>query len=92
MHMPIATNCNRLLAAVTAALLFAATGTANARFYRSEEIRPLWIKMDLDGDGYVSAVEVRAQEPRLLRAFRKADHDRDGRLDLREFEVLLISL
>jgi Ca2+-binding EF-hand superfamily protein len=81
-----------LVAAIAAVSLCTVAGPASAGFYRSEEIRPLWTKMDLDRDGYISAEELRVAEPGLLRAFRKADHDRDGRLDLREFEVLLISL
>lgn len=83
----------RYLAAVAVALVLGgAAATASAGFYRIEEIKPLWIKMDLNGDGYVSREELQAQEPRMIKRFRRADYNHDGKLDLREFELLLISL
>ncbi|MGH8629258.1 MAG: hypothetical protein ACREU7_00640 [Burkholderiales bacterium] len=77
-------------------LLMISLGTfslpAVAGFYGLEEVRPLWIKADLNGDGYVTEDELCAEDLRLTPGFRQADHNRDGKLDLREFEVLLISL
>lgn len=82
----------KYLIATAGLIIGAAAATANAGFYSIEEVKPLWIKMDLNGDGFVSWDEIRAQEPRMMRRFHRADFNRDGKLDLREFEELLISL
>jgi hypothetical protein len=85
--------CGKVL---TVGLLAASLGMpampASAGFYLLEEVKPMWVKLDLNGDGYVTQDELCAEDPRLVSGFRKADYNRDGRLDLREFEVLLISL
>ncbi len=65
---------------------------ANAGFYMREEVRPMWIKADTDRDGYLSRPEVCAEDPQLLNGFERADLDKDGKLNLGEFEILLISL
>ena len=81
--------------ATALALLVAGTGvsgSANAGFYRVEEARPMWVKADTDRDGYLSRPEVYAEDPLLLVGFDKADVNCDGKLDLAEFEILLISL
>ena len=65
---------------------------ANAGFYMREEVRPMWIKADADRDGYLSRPEIFAEDPALLPGFDRADVDHDGKLDLGEFEILLISL
>jgi EF hand domain-containing protein len=43
-------------------------------------------QLDADGDGYVSRLEA-LRDPEVLRTFRRADRDKDGRLDPREFAV-----
>ena len=68
------------------------SGSANAGFYLPEEARPMWVKADTNRDGYLSRPEVYAEDPQLLSGFDKADVNRDGKLDLGEFEILLISL
>lgn len=78
--------------ALIAVLLNVLPGTASAGFYFVEEARPILIKADTDQDGYLSKREIGAEEPALLPAFDQADVNRDGKLDLGEFEILLISL
>ena len=78
------------LLAISIGLGFA--GSASAGFYMREEARPMWIKADTDRDGYLSRPELCAEDPQLLHGFERADVDKDGRLDLGEFEILLISL
>jgi len=68
------------------------TQSANAGFYLREEVQPMWVKADTNRDGYLSRHEVFAEDPVLLHGFNRADVNQDGRLDLREFEILLISL
>lgn len=67
-------------------------GVSFAGFYTLEEVRPVWLKADTNRDGYLSRPEVYAEDPQLLCGFDNADVDKDGRLDLGEFEILLISL
>ena len=86
---------NKGLFAPVVALLLAGigfSGSANAGFYLLEEARPMWVKADTNRDGYLSRPEVYAEDPQLLRGFDKADVNGDGKLDLGEFEILLISL
>lgn len=84
----------RLFAPLLALLLAGMwlSGSANAGFYLREEARPMWVKADTNRDGYLSRPEVYAEDPQLLAGFDKADINRDGKLDLGEFEILLISL
>jgi|APDOM4702015248_1054824.scaffolds.fasta_scaffold1604047_1 Ca2+-binding EF-hand superfamily protein len=85
--------CQRaaIILAVSANLIAGAHAASSPR-YRIEEVRPLWMKLDRNGDGVISMEELRAEDPALLSGFRKADLDRDGKLSLRELELLLISL
>ena len=41
-------------------------------------------KLDADGDGTISRLEA-LKDPEVLRTFRRADANKDGRLDPREF-------
>jgi hypothetical protein len=68
------------------------TSPADAGFYMREEVRPMWIKVDTNSDGYLSRPELCAEDPQLLHGFERADVDKDGKLDFGEFEILLISL
>lgn len=65
---------------------------ASAGFYTREEVRPLLVKADANRDGYLSRPELRAEDPSMLRGFDRADVDQNGKLDIGEFEILLISL
>ncbi len=65
---------------------------ASAGFYLREESRPMWAKVDTNSDGYLSRQEICIEDPAMLREFDNADVNHDGRLDLGEFEILLISL
>ena len=65
---------------------------ASAGFYLREESRPMWAKADTNSDGYLSRHEICIEDREMLREFDNADVNRDGRLDLGEFEILLISL
>jgi Ca2+-binding EF-hand superfamily protein len=78
------------LIAVVAGLAF--TQPASAGFYVREEARPMLVKADANRDGYLSRLELRAEDPSMLRGFDRADVDHNGKLDLGEFEILLISL
>jgi hypothetical protein len=65
---------------------------AAAGFYLREEARPMWVKADTDHDGFLSRDEVGIEDPGMLQGFDDADVNCDGRLNLGEFEILLISL
>jgi len=65
---------------------------ASAGFYLREESRPMWAKVDTNNDGYLSRDEICVEDPEMLRGFDNADVNHDGKLDLGEFEILLISL
>jgi EF hand domain-containing protein len=41
-------------------------------------------RLDADGDGTISRLEA-MKDPEVLRTFRRADRDKDGRLDPEEF-------
>jgi hypothetical protein len=43
-------------------------------------------RLDADGDGAISRLEA-LREPEVLRTFRRADTNKDGRLDREEFAV-----
>jgi Ca2+-binding EF-hand superfamily protein len=60
--------------------------------YQPAEVEPIWMKIDLNGDGKISRDELREEDPRLLSRFDEADLDHDGTLSLRELEVLLLSV
>lgn len=60
--------------------------------YQPAEVQPIWMKIDLNGDGKISRDELREEDPRLLSKFDEADLDHDGALSLRELEVLLLSV
>lgn len=84
---------SRLLAGLVAcALTAAASAMPAAAGYLMHEIKPMWTKLDLNADGFISKAELRAEDPRLVGGFYRADLNGDGRLDLREFELLLISI
>jgi hypothetical protein len=78
------------LIAVVAGFAFAQP--ASAGFYVREEAQPILVKADANRDGYLSRPELRAEDPSMLRGFDRADVDDNGKLDLGEFELLLISL
>ena len=83
---------SRLLAGLVACILAGASAMPAAAGYLRDEIKPMWTKVDLNADGFVSKAELRAEDPQLVAGFRRADLNGDGRLDLREFELLLISI
>ncbi|KPK28806.1 MAG: hypothetical protein AMJ66_10520 [Betaproteobacteria bacterium SG8_40] len=78
------------LVGIVAGLAF--TQPASAGFYVREEAQPMLLKADANRDGYLSRTELRAEDPSMLRFFDRADVDQNGKLDLGEFEMLLISL
>ena len=80
------------LATILLAVWLGQSWPALAGFYFLDEVEPMWVKLDLNGDGYLTRDELCAEDPRLASGFRQADYNHDGKLDLREFEVLLISL
>ncbi len=63
-----------------------------AQHYEPVEVRPIWLKIDVNADGRISRAELREEDPRLLSRFDQADVDGDGKLSLRELEVLLLSV
>lgn len=77
---------------VCLAIGFGLSNPASAGFYLREESRPMWAKVDTNSDGYLSRDEICVEDPAMLREFDNADVNHDGRLDLGEFEILLISL
>jgi Ca2+-binding EF-hand superfamily protein len=98
--------CFRLLAACPLLLSFAlpasmapltaAPHSAPARYeiapYQYTEVKPIWMKIDLDGDGTISRDELREEDPALLGRFDQADLDHDGTLSLGELELLLLGV
>ncbi|HKB82084.1 MAG TPA: EF-hand domain-containing protein [Burkholderiales bacterium] len=77
---------------VSAALLANMAPLTAAPHYQPAEVQPIWMKIDLDGDGTISRDELREEDPRLLLHFDQADLDHDGTLSLRELELLLLSV
>lgn len=92
--MDLVKNPARWLVAMSLALVatLSQVNPASAGFYSVEEVHPIWVKVDINRDGYLSRLEVRAEDAELLRGFDEADIDCDGKLNLGEFELLLISL
>jgi len=92
--MPFSLRTTRFHLAALIALLggLAVAQPASAGFYTREEVRPMLLKADANRDGYLSRPELRAEDPSLLCGFDQADIDHNGKLDLGEFEILLISL
>jgi hypothetical protein len=60
--------------------------------YQPADVQPIWMKIDLNGDGKISRDELGEEDPRLLSKFDDADLDHDGTLSLRELEILLLSV
>lgn len=85
-------KCFFLVLAVLLTVGWAGSGPARAAFYLREEAKPMWLKADTNHDGYLSRPEIFAEDPVLLRDFDQADVDKNGKLDLGEFEILLIGL
>jgi hypothetical protein len=87
---------SRLLVAcpllVSAALLANMAPLTAAPHYQPVEVQPIWMKIDLNGDGKISREELSEEDPRLLSKFDQADLDHDGTLSLRELELLLLSV
>lgn len=77
-------------------LFFVAAATSNpalhARAVPAEAVADApvlsaeFARLDADGDGAISRLEA-LKEPEVLRTFRRADRNRDGRLDLQEFAL-----
>jgi hypothetical protein len=65
--------------------------SAAAGKYLLEEVKPIWAKLDVDRDGFISKAEIVDEDPALVESFDRADFDKDGHLGLRELEFLLIS-
>ncbi len=77
---------------VSAGLLANMTTLTAAPHYQPAEVQPIWMKIDLNGDGKISREELSEEDPRLLSKFDQADLDHDGTLSLRELELLLLSV
>lgn len=77
---------------VSAGLLANMSPLTAASHYQPAEVQPIWMKIDLNGDGKISREELSEEDPRLLSKFDQADLDHDGTLSLRELELLLLSV
>jgi Ca2+-binding EF-hand superfamily protein len=77
---------------VSAGLLANMAPLTAAPHYQPAEVQPIWMKIDLNGDGKISREELSEEDPRLLSKFDQADLDHDGTLSLRELELLLLSV
>jgi hypothetical protein len=77
---------------VSAGLLANMAPLTAAQHYQPAEVQPIWMKIDLNGDGKISREELREEDPRLLSGFERADLDHDGKLSLGELELLLLSV
>jgi Ca2+-binding EF-hand superfamily protein len=65
--------------------------SASGGKYLLDEVKPIWAKLDINRDGYISRSEIVDEDPKLVAGFEQADFDKDGYLGLRELEFLLIS-
>jgi hypothetical protein len=77
---------------VSAGLLANMAPPSVVSHYDPAEVQPIWLKIDLDGDGTIGRDELAEEDPALLSRFDQADLDHDGTLSLRELEVLLLSV
>lgn len=76
------------LACLLAAVSIAVATLAGADEPLPPQDRPeAFRKLDADGDGFISRREAAAQ-PEVTANFDQADRNRDGRLDLEEFEAV----
>ena len=46
-------------------------------------------RIDTDGDGYISKVELQKADANLAKDFEKFDADKDGRLSMTEFDAMM---
>ena len=91
--LKVMTACPLLLSLTLSASMAPVTAAPQYQTarYQFTEVKPIWMKIDLDGDGTISRDELREEDPALLSRFDQADIDHDGTLSLRELEFLLLS-
>lgn len=49
----------------------------------------LFKRVDIDGDGFISKVEMEKADANLAKDFDRFDFDRDGRLSMSEFDAMM---
>jgi hypothetical protein len=62
-----------------------------AEGFKRDEVAAVWQRVDTDHDGTATHAELVSANSRLAESFARADADRDGFLDFREFEALLLN-